>query len=126
MSRAIFNWIGVLRAPSNLAWNVSRDGAAPTSLGSPCQCFTTFTVKNVFLASSQNLPSLSLKPLLLVLLQQALLKRLLGVSSKDIAMAGPEPCREQHRDWGQTAVLVLVIHTCAGLRGWRLSLSPEE
>jgi len=29
----IFNWIRVLRAWSNLAWNVSRDGASTTSLG---------------------------------------------------------------------------------------------
>jgi len=33
MSRDIFNQIRVLRAPSNLAWNGSRDGASPTSLG---------------------------------------------------------------------------------------------
>ena len=38
------------------------------------QCFSILMVKNLFLRSSLNLPSLSLKPLLLVLLQQALLK----------------------------------------------------
>jgi len=33
VSRDIFNWIRLLRAPSNLALNVSRDGASTTSLG---------------------------------------------------------------------------------------------
>jgi len=33
MSRDIFSWIRLLRAPSNLAWNVPRDGASTTSLG---------------------------------------------------------------------------------------------
>ena len=40
--------------------------------GQPHRCFTTVMVKNFFLIASLNLPSLSLKPLLLVLLQQAL------------------------------------------------------
>jgi len=57
----------LLRALSNLALNVARDGGSTTSLGNRFQCFTTLTVKNVFLLSSQKLPSLSLKPLLLVL-----------------------------------------------------------
>jgi len=62
----------LLKAPSNLALNVSRDGAATTSLGNLCQCFTTRVVKNFFLIASLNLLSFSLKPLLLVLSQQAL------------------------------------------------------
>ena len=37
MSRDIFNQIRFLRAPSNLALNVSRDGASPISLGSQGQ-----------------------------------------------------------------------------------------
>jgi len=57
MSRDIFNSLGVLRAPANLAWNVSRDGASTTSLGNLGQGFTTLTAKNVFLVSSLNLPS---------------------------------------------------------------------
>ncbi|KAK4833105.1 LOW QUALITY PROTEIN: hypothetical protein QYF61_027771 [Mycteria americana] len=65
-------------APSNLTSNVSRDGASTTSLGNLFQCLTTLIVKNFFLKSSLNLPSLSLKPLLLVLSQQALLKILEG------------------------------------------------
>jgi len=32
--------IRLLRAPSNLALNVSRDGASTASLGSLCQCLT--------------------------------------------------------------------------------------
>jgi len=65
----------VAQSPSNLTLNVSRDGACTTSLGNPLHCFTTPTVQNFFLLSSLNLPSLSLKPLLLVLSQQAVLKR---------------------------------------------------
>ncbi|KAK4818676.1 hypothetical protein QYF61_017421 [Mycteria americana] len=69
--------IRLLRAPSNLTLNVSRDGASATSSpGNLCQCLTTLIVNNFFLKSSLNLPSLSLKPLLLVLSQQALLKSL--------------------------------------------------
>ncbi|NXU29630.1 PTPRT phosphatase, partial [Thalassarche chlororhynchos] len=39
---------------SNLTWNVSSDGASTTSLGNPCQCFTTLSVKNVFLISNSS------------------------------------------------------------------------
>ncbi|KAK4810863.1 hypothetical protein QYF61_008835 [Mycteria americana] len=63
---------------SNLTLNVSRDGASTTSLGNLFQCLTTLTVKDFFLKASLNLPSLSLKPLFLVLSQQALLKILEG------------------------------------------------
>ncbi|KAK4827897.1 hypothetical protein QYF61_022320 [Mycteria americana] len=78
MSRDIFNQSRLLRAPSNLTLKVSRDGASTTSLGNLCQCFTTFIIKNFFLISSLNLPSFTLKPLPLVLSQQALPKRLKG------------------------------------------------
>ncbi|KAK4831204.1 hypothetical protein QYF61_016041 [Mycteria americana] len=86
MSRDIFNYIRLLRAPSNLALNVSRDGASTTSLGNLFHCFTTPTVKNFFLLSSLNLPSFTLKTLPLVLLQQALLKILKGCNK-----VSPEP-----------------------------------
>ncbi|KAK4818126.1 hypothetical protein QYF61_006213 [Mycteria americana] len=66
------------RAPSNLTLNVSRDGASTTSLGNLLLCFTSLIVKNFFLISSLNLPPFSLKPLLLVLLQQALLRIMKG------------------------------------------------
>jgi len=65
----------VSQSPIQPALNVSKDGASTTSLGNLFQCFTTLIGKNVFLLSSLNLPSLSLKPLFLVLLQQDLLKR---------------------------------------------------
>jgi len=74
MSRDIFNWTRLLRALSNLALSVSRDGASITSLGSLCQGFTTLMVKNFFSISSLNLPPVSLKPLLLVLSLHALVK----------------------------------------------------
>ncbi|KAK4812466.1 LOW QUALITY PROTEIN: hypothetical protein QYF61_026459 [Mycteria americana] len=77
-SRDSFNQIRLLRARSNLTLNVARDGASTASLGNLGQCLTTLIVKNFFLKSSLNLPSLSLKPLLLVLSQQALLKILAG------------------------------------------------
>ncbi|KAK4831893.1 LOW QUALITY PROTEIN: hypothetical protein QYF61_020040 [Mycteria americana] len=77
-SRDIFKSIRLLRASSNLTLNVSRDEASTTSLGNLFLCFTTLIVKNFFLKSSLNLPSLGLKPLLLGLSQQALLKILEG------------------------------------------------
>ena len=42
MNRDTYSYIRVLRALSNLALSVSRDGAAATSLGNLCQCLTTF------------------------------------------------------------------------------------
>jgi len=74
VSRDIFNQIRLLRDLSNLALNVSRDGAFTTSLDNPFQCFTTPMVKNFFLIASLNLPSFSFKPPSFVLSQQALLK----------------------------------------------------
>ena len=72
MSRDIFHCIRLLRALSNLTLNIPRDGACTTSLGNLFQCFTTLTVKKFFLISSLKLFSFSLKPLPLVLLQEAL------------------------------------------------------
>ncbi|KAK4807110.1 hypothetical protein QYF61_018451 [Mycteria americana] len=66
----------VAQSPDKLTLTVSRDGASTTSLGNLFQCFTTLIVKNFFLISSLNLPSFSLKPLPLVLSQQALVKSL--------------------------------------------------
>ncbi|KAK4831211.1 hypothetical protein QYF61_016048 [Mycteria americana] len=45
MSRDICNYIRLLRAPSNLTLNVSRDGASTTSLGNLFHCFTTLIDK---------------------------------------------------------------------------------
>jgi len=44
VSRDIFNWIRLLRAPSNLAWNVSRDGASTTSQSLPSSSDTYSTL----------------------------------------------------------------------------------
>jgi len=64
----------LLRAPSSLALNTSREGAATTFLGNLCQCLTTVIVKNFFLISNLKLPSFSLKPLTLFLPLHALVK----------------------------------------------------
>jgi len=49
VSRDISTQLRVLRAPSNLAWNGSRDGASPTSLGNLGQGLTTLSVNNFLL-----------------------------------------------------------------------------
>jgi len=59
MGRDPFHQTRVLRAPSNLASNTAREGAATASLGNLCQCFTTLMVKNFFLISNLNLPLLA-------------------------------------------------------------------
>jgi len=51
MSRDNFNLIMLLRAPFNMALNVSRDGASTTSLGNLGQGLTILSVKNFFLIS---------------------------------------------------------------------------
>jgi len=56
MSRDIFSWIRLLRAPSHLAWDDSRDGASTTSLGNLGQGFTALIIKNFFLLSSLSPP----------------------------------------------------------------------
>jgi len=43
----IINQTRLLRAPSNLALDVSRDGALTTSLGNLGEGFTTFIIKNL-------------------------------------------------------------------------------
>ncbi|KAK4828307.1 LOW QUALITY PROTEIN: hypothetical protein QYF61_025319 [Mycteria americana] len=64
----------LLKAPSNLASNISRDGVPTTSLGNLFQCLTILILENFFLISNLNLPSFSLKPLTLVLSLHALVK----------------------------------------------------
>jgi len=73
-SRGIFQETRLLRAPSNLALNTAREGAATTPLGSLCQCFTTLMVKNFILISNLNLPPISLEPFPLVLSLHTLVK----------------------------------------------------
>ena len=74
LGRDPFHQPRVLRAPSNLALNTAREGAATASLGNLCQGLTTLRVKDFFLLSNLNLPSFSLKPLPLVLPLNALVK----------------------------------------------------
>lgn len=57
----------VLRAISSLAFNTSREGAAPASLGNVCHAITTLTGKSFLPISNLNLPPFSLKPFTLVL-----------------------------------------------------------
>ena len=57
ISRDIFHQTRLLRAPSNLAVNPAREGAATASLGNLGQGFTTLMGKNFFLISHLNLPS---------------------------------------------------------------------
>lgn len=73
LSRDFFDSVGLLKALSNLAWNVSRNEAAMTSSHSLCQCFTILVINYCFLKSGVNLPSFSLEPLFHVLLHRALL-----------------------------------------------------
>jgi len=55
-------YLGVLQAPSNLAWGVPREGASTASPGSLGQGFTTLLGDNFCPRSELNLPSFSLKP----------------------------------------------------------------
>lgn len=52
---ATFHCLTLLKAPSNMALNTSRDESCTTSLGNLFHCLTTFKVKNVFLISKLNL-----------------------------------------------------------------------
>jgi len=74
VGRDTFHQTRSLRAPSNLALNTAREGAATASLSNLGQGLTTLIVKKFFLVSNLNLPSFSLKPLPVVLARQALVK----------------------------------------------------
>lgn len=74
MSRDISNYKRLLRLQSNLTSNVSRDGVYTTSLGNLLQGHTILIVRYSFLISNQSWPSVCLKPLPPVLLQQTLTK----------------------------------------------------
>ena len=45
MGKDTFHQTRLLKAPSNPALNIPREGAATASLGDLCQCLTTFTVE---------------------------------------------------------------------------------
>jgi len=58
LGRDTFHQTKLLQAPSNLALNAAREGAATASLGNLGQGLTNLRVKNFFLLSNLNLPSL--------------------------------------------------------------------
>ena len=74
MARDTFHQTRLLRAPSNLALNTSREGAGTASLGNLFQCLTSHIIKNFLLMCSLNLTLFSLEPLPLVLLLCVLVK----------------------------------------------------
>jgi len=47
MNRVICSYITLLRVLSSLNLIVSRDGVSTTSPGNPCQCLTTFIIKQL-------------------------------------------------------------------------------
>jgi len=57
MGRDNFHQPRLLIAPSNLALNTAREGAATASLGNLCQGLTTLRVQNFFLISDLNILS---------------------------------------------------------------------
>jgi len=59
MGRDRFPQPRLLPAPSNLALNTPREGAATAPLSTPCQGLTALTGKNFLLISNLNLPSFS-------------------------------------------------------------------
>jgi len=84
MGRDTFHQTRLLTAPSNLAWNTAREGAATASLGNLFRCLITLRVKNFFLKSSVNLLSFSLKETPLVLSLQAVVKSLCLISHSEV------------------------------------------
>lgn len=67
VGRGTFHYTRLPKAPSNLALNVSKKGAFPTSIGKLFWGLITLTVKNFFQTSNLNLPCFSWKPLVLPL-----------------------------------------------------------
>ena len=123
MGRDISNQVRVLRAPSNLVWNGSRDGASPTSLGNLGQGLATLSINNFFLKFSLNLPSFSLKPSPLVLSPHvlvkspspALLQVLAGCSKVSLQPSPLQPEQLQHSQPFLPAEGFQPSHHCWGL-----------
>lgn len=69
----IFHSTSLLKAPSNLVLNTSRDGAS-TSLGNLFHCLSTLSLKIFFQRSNLNLFCFNLKSLPLLLLLHVLVK----------------------------------------------------
>jgi len=77
MGRDTFHQTRLLKALSNLALNTARERAATASLGNLGQCLTT--LKEFLPSIWSNLPSFSLKPLLLVPWKKSLSSFLVGL-----------------------------------------------
>jgi len=84
MGRDPFPQPRVLRAPSSLALNPAREGAAIAPLGSLDQGPTTLRGKSFFLTADLNLPVFTLKPFPLVLSLQALVNSPLQLSHRPL------------------------------------------
>ncbi|KAK4831309.1 hypothetical protein QYF61_016798 [Mycteria americana] len=111
MGRDIFNQIRLLRAPSNLTLNVSRDGASTTSLGNLGQCLTTLSApfkywkaairspRSLLFSRLNNPNSPSLSPQ-----QRCSSPRIIFVASSGPAPTAPCPsCAEDPRAGRSTA-----------------------
>jgi len=96
MGRDTVRYTRLLKAPSNMALNTDREGAATASLGSQGQGLTTLRLKNFFLISNLNLLSFSLKPLPLVLSLHVQLGPSLPLHQPDyVPGLRLEPCASQ-------------------------------
>jgi len=76
MGRDTSHYTTLLKAPSNLTSNTSREGASTAAVGNLFQCLTTLRIKNFFIICDLNLPYFSLQPFPLVLSLHALVKSL--------------------------------------------------
>lgn len=63
MSRDVLFQTILLKFPSNLTLNTSRDGTSPVFLDNPFQCLTTPSLQNFFMIINPKLTSFCLKPL---------------------------------------------------------------
>ena len=104
MGRDPFPQPRVLRAPSSLALNPAREGAATAPLGSLGQGLTTLRGKSFFLRCDLNLPAFSLKPSPLVLSLQARVWSLQQCSGACVGL------NTICQDWGKGAA--------GAARGW--------
>jgi len=68
MDRDAFHYMRLLKAPSSLAFNISRNGASTSSLRNLFWCLTTLIVQNFFLISKPKSTFFQFKALTLVLM----------------------------------------------------------
>jgi len=95
MGRDTFHWTRVLKVPSNLALNTSREGAATASLGKLSQCLTTLSKE--FLSYIQSKSAfLQFKAITLVLSLHTLVK-------------SPSPANSLYIEWSIHQIHVSLI-----------------